>query len=87
MRELQCLLPSLTPEQQSYILEFAFWSPTGVWEDFILPASVNNAKRSVLEITLPTVFWFFFWLFFSSRRPSNSLPSLATLCMSWKGNT
>lgn len=35
MRELQCLLPSLTPDQRACMLEFGFWSPTGVWDDFI----------------------------------------------------
>lgn len=46
MRELRCLLPSLAPEQRSYLLEFAFWSPTGVWDDFILPS--GDDSRDVL---------------------------------------
>lgn len=50
MRELKGLLPSLTSEQRSYVLEFAFWSPTGVWEDFILPSSESDSRRSVREM-------------------------------------
>lgn len=49
MRELCALLPSLAPEQQSYLLEFAFWSPIGVWQDFILPPGHDAAVLVELE--------------------------------------
>lgn len=55
MRELHSLLPILTPKQQSTLFEFAFWSPTGVWDDFLLPGSENTLheleKRHLIERT------------------------------------
>lgn len=46
MHELQSLLPSLTLDQQCCILEFAFWSPAGVWDDYILPLATADSAST-----------------------------------------